>query len=78
MRTRIKLPKLAETTDVVVLNEWLVDVGDPVALNQALANIETDKITMEFPSPVAGVVIELHADADDEIRTGDAVCTIET
>jgi pyruvate/2-oxoglutarate dehydrogenase complex dihydrolipoamide acyltransferase (E2) component len=78
MRSTIKLPKLAETTDVMVLEQWLVAVGDKVEVDQAIASIATDKVTMDLPSPVAGTVVELHVEPDGEVRTGEPVCTIET
>jgi 2-oxoglutarate dehydrogenase E2 component (dihydrolipoamide succinyltransferase) len=77
MISRVKLPKLAETTDVMVLSEWLVAVGERVQPEQPLAMIETDKVSVELPSPMSGTVIELLVDADDEISTGDPVCVIE-
>lgn len=78
MRSTIKLPKLAETTDVVVLDEWLIAVGDRVEVDQPIASVETDKVTMELPCPIAGTVIELHVEPDGEVRTGEPVCTIES
>jgi pyruvate/2-oxoglutarate dehydrogenase complex dihydrolipoamide acyltransferase (E2) component len=78
MLHKIRLPKLAETTDVVVIDEWLVKVGDSVAVDQALASVETDKVTVELPTPVAGTVRELLIPANEEARTGDYVCTIES
>jgi 2-oxoglutarate dehydrogenase E2 component (dihydrolipoamide succinyltransferase) len=77
MLNKIKLPKLAETTDVLVLEQWLVAVGDRVEAEQPIASIETDKVTMDLPSPIAGIVREFLVAPDDEIRTGDYVCTIE-
>lgn len=77
MLSKVKMPKLAETTDVVVIDEWLVKVGDTVEVDQPLASVETDKVTVELPSPLAGVVRELLIPANEEARTGDPVCTIE-
>jgi pyruvate/2-oxoglutarate dehydrogenase complex dihydrolipoamide acyltransferase (E2) component len=76
--TTVKVPKLAETTDLFVIEQWLVNVGDRVEADQSLASLETDKVTVDLPSPVAGVVRELLVQVDEETRTGDDVCTIET
>ena len=78
MIVKVKMPKLAETTDVVVIEDWMVVVGEVVSVDQTLASIETDKVTVDLPSPVAGVLREILVAAGDEVRTGDQVCTIET
>ncbi len=71
------MPKLAETTDVVVIEEWMVAPGDTVSVEQSLASVETDKVNVDLPSPVAGVLREILVAEGDEVRTGDPVCTIE-
>ncbi len=71
------MPKLAETTDTVVIDEWLVAVGDPVAEGQVLASVATDKVNVELPSPSAGTVRELLAEPGEDVHTGDEICVIE-
>lgn len=78
MIQEVPLPKLTETTDVLVLEQWLVAPGDRVEVGQTIATIETDKVTMDFESPLAGTIAELRVEPDAEITTGDVVCTIET
>lgn len=73
----VTLPKLAETTDVVVIDTWLVSAGDTVTAGQPLASVETDKIIVDVPAPVAGRVTALLADEGAEIRTGDGICEVE-
>jgi pyruvate/2-oxoglutarate dehydrogenase complex dihydrolipoamide acyltransferase (E2) component len=77
MLHRIKLHKIAETTDVVVVDQWNVKVGDVVEANQSLASLETDKVTVDFPSPIAGTVTELLIAEGDEARTGEQMLVIE-
>jgi pyruvate dehydrogenase E2 component (dihydrolipoamide acetyltransferase) len=77
MQTTVKLPKLAETTDVIVIDEWLVAEGEPVAEGQALASVETDKAVVEMPSPLAGTVVKLLVPTGEEATTGDDICIIE-
>lgn len=77
MLHRIKLHKIAETTDVVVVDQWKVKVGDVVEPNQSLALLETDKVTVDFPSPIAGTVTELLIAEGDEARTGEQMLIIE-
>ena len=78
MRSTVKMPRVAETTDEVVVSAWLVGVGDSVAPNQVVARVETDKALVEVSVPVGGVVLELLVDPDDEIRTGEPFIVLET
>ncbi|MDE0674956.1 MAG: biotin/lipoyl-binding protein [Acidimicrobiia bacterium] len=78
MRYEVRMPRLGETVDEVVLLEWLVEVGDQVDEGAELALVETDKVETEVPSPVAGTVTELTVSEDAEVKTGDAICVIET
>ena len=55
----IKMPDLGEGIAEVELVEWRVKPGDPVVEDQVLADVMTDKATVEIPSPVAGTVLEL-------------------
>ncbi|MFC4948854.1 biotin/lipoyl-containing protein [Pseudonocardia sp. GCM10023141] len=77
MLHHVPMPKLGETTDVVVIDEWLVAVGDTVHSGQAIVNAETDKVTAEVVSPVTGVVGELLVEVGDEVSTGHHICVIE-
>ena len=56
--------------------EWLVAEGDEVAEDQALLKVETDKAVVELPSPKAGTVLRLHAEADAAIEVGQPLVTI--
>lgn len=78
MLVKVKMPKLGETAEQVVVLEWLVAAGDRVAEGDVLMRVETDKVDADFPSPVSGVVTELLAAPDDEVGVGDPVCVIET
>jgi len=78
MKTRIKLPKMGETVDEVVVLEWSVKVGDTVKAGDPLMQVETDKVDAELPSPVDGVVLELLVAEDDDVTVGTVVCIIET
>jgi len=72
------MPKLGETVDEVLVLEWTVSVGDRVAEGDTLMTVETDKVEAELPSPVAGTVVELLVELDDEVTVGTPVCIIET
>jgi len=78
VRAKVKLQKMGETVDEVVVLEWTVGVGDTVAEEDTLMRVETDKIDVDVPSPVAGTVVELLVAVDDEVSVGTPICTIET
>lgn len=78
MRHGVKLPRLGETVDHVVLLEWLVKVGDKVTEGDPLMIVDTDKVEAEVPSPVTGVVEELLVEVEAEIKTGARICVIST
>lgn len=77
MRHTVKLPRLADTVDEVVVLSWSCEVGDTVAEGAPLMSVETDKIDTEVPSPIAGVLVEQLVAADDEIPTGTDIAVIE-
>lgn len=70
-----KLPDLGEgLTESEVLN-WKIRVGEHVALNQIIAEVETAKAVVELPSPFAGIVQKLHATAGEVVPVGGALVT---
>jgi pyruvate dehydrogenase E2 component (dihydrolipoamide acetyltransferase) len=75
--TTIKLPELGENVDSGELTKILVNVGDTVAKDDPLLELETEKATIEVPSPVSGVVKELHVQEGQKIKVGDALFTID-
>ena len=65
----VRVPDEQEGTKAVV-RSWLKKVGEAVAVNDPLVELETDKVTQEVPSPVAGVLSEILLDTDDEAVPG--------
>ncbi len=76
-RTTVKMPKLGETVDEVVILEWVKAEGEPVALNEVILRVETDKVDAELPSPVPGTMVSHLVHEGDEVATGAPVCVIE-
>ena len=72
-----KLPDVGEGTAEAELVAWHVKVGDTVAEDQLLAEVMTDKATVELTSPVAGVVVALHGDAGQQIAVGGPLVSFE-
>jgi pyruvate/2-oxoglutarate dehydrogenase complex dihydrolipoamide acyltransferase (E2) component len=71
------LPDLGEGLLDGRLDAWLVDPGEPVDLNDPIAEVETVKASVELPSPVAGVVLELHCEPGDMVGVGAPLVTFE-
>ena len=70
MSTDVKVPQVGESITEAVVVEWLVPVGGAVALDQDLVVLETDKITVNAPSPVAGVLTEHVVKVGDTVEIG--------
>lgn len=70
------LPDLGEGLEEAQLTRWLVQVGDEVALNQHLCEVETAKALVEIPSPWAGVVQALHAQPGETVLVGKPLISI--
>jgi 2-oxoglutarate dehydrogenase E2 component (dihydrolipoamide succinyltransferase) len=77
MRHRVKLPKLGDTTQSVLIAEWLCTVGSEVSIGTPLVVVETDKVTTEVPSPVAGRVVEHLVSPQEEVEVGAPICVVE-
>jgi pyruvate dehydrogenase E2 component (dihydrolipoamide acetyltransferase) len=74
--TQVELPQLGESVTEGIITAWLVEVGDEVEVDQPIAEISTDKVDTEIPSPVAGTITELKADVDDEVEVGQVIAVI--
>ncbi len=73
----VRVPDEQEGTKAVV-RAWLKKVGDAVAVNDPLVELETDKVTQEVPAPAAGVLAEILLDTDDEAEPGALLARIST
>jgi pyruvate dehydrogenase E2 component (dihydrolipoamide acetyltransferase) len=78
MKMTIKMPRVGETVDEVYLVAWNKAVGDVIAVGDDLMEVETDKATVQVPSPVAGTLLEIFFKDGDEIKTGDAIAVCES
>jgi len=72
----VRVPDEQEGTKAVV-RAWLKQVGDAVAENDPLVELETDKVTQEVPAPAAGVLAEIILDTDDEAEPGALLARID-
>lgn len=72
-----KLPDVGEGIHEAEILRWLVKVGEPVAQNQPMLEIQTDKAVVEIPAPVAGTIAEIRAEVGAMAHLGDIVVVIE-
>src|SRR4051812_33985396 len=77
-RYEFKLPDIGEGIAEAEIVAWHVKVGESVAEDQQLADLMTDKATVEMESPVAGKVLEVAGEVGDMIPIGSVLVVIET
>ncbi len=75
--TEVKVPDIGDFKDIPVI-EIMVKPGDTIKAEDPLISLESDKATMEVPSPAAGVVKELKVKLGDKVSEGSVVLTLET
>ena len=78
MSYEFKLPDIGEGIHEAELLEWRVKVGDTLKEGQDIATLNTDKVTVELPSPCAGKVLSLHGKPGDVLIVGTVIAVIET
>jgi 2-oxoglutarate dehydrogenase E2 component (dihydrolipoamide succinyltransferase) len=70
MATDIRVPALGESVTEATIGQWFKKVGDAVAADEPLVELETDKVTIEVPAPSAGVLSAISANAGDTVNVG--------
>ena len=70
MATEIKVPTLGESLTEGTVANWLKSIGDVVAIDEPILELETDKVTMEVNAPIAGTLIEIIAATGEEVEIG--------
>jgi pyruvate dehydrogenase E2 component (dihydrolipoamide acetyltransferase) len=75
--TEFKVPELGENVATGDVTKVLVNVGDTIAREQPVLELETDKATIEVPSSVAGVVKEIKVKKGDKVKVGAVVLTVD-
>ncbi|MDZ7736753.1 MAG: dihydrolipoyl dehydrogenase [Gammaproteobacteria bacterium] len=74
---KVKVPDIGDFKDVEII-DVLVKPGDTIEKEQSLISLESDKATMDIPSPAAGIVGELKIKTGDRVSEGDVILTLET
>src|SRR5512137_1745205 len=76
MSVTVRMPQLGETVTEGTILRWAKQPGDPVAEDEVLLEVSTDKVDTEVPSPAAGVVLEVLVPAGETVRVGTPVAVI--
>jgi 2-oxoglutarate dehydrogenase E2 component (dihydrolipoamide succinyltransferase) len=77
MTTEVRVPQLPESVADATLVTWHKQAGDTVARDENLADLETDKVVLEVPAPVAGVIKSLDKDAGATVTSGQLLAVID-
>jgi len=74
----LKLPKMGESVAEATITNWIKNVGDSIAADEAVLEIATDKVDSEIPSEVSGILTEILFQVNDVVKVGQTIAIIET
>jgi 2-oxoglutarate dehydrogenase E2 component (dihydrolipoamide succinyltransferase) len=77
MAIGVKVPTLGESVTEATVGQWLKQPGDPVSADEPVVSLETDKVAIEVPSPVAGVLGAHLVKVGDTVNIGTVLTTVE-
>jgi len=77
MATEIKVPALGESVTEATVSKWFKNPGDSVQVDESLCELETDKVTVEVPSPVSGVLTSVNVAQGADVEVGALLGVIE-
>jgi 2-oxoglutarate dehydrogenase E2 component (dihydrolipoamide succinyltransferase) len=69
----VVIPNLGESISEAVIAKWLKNVGEPIAADEPVVDLETDKVSVAVPAPTAGVLAEQRFAAGDTVRVGEII-----
>src|SRR3954451_10143344 len=72
----IEMPQLGETVTEGTITKWFKNVGDPIAEDEVLFEVSTDKVDSEVPSPVSGFVAEIRVPEGDTVDVGTVLAVV--
>jgi len=73
----VEIPSMGESVTVATISRWKKKAGDFVKVDEALVEVDSDKASVEVPSPVAGKLVELLAKEGEEVAIGQVIARIE-
>ncbi len=78
MRIEVTMPNLGYDMEEGMLQSWLKRLGDAVMRGEPIAEIETDKTTVQMESIASGTLIEIHCEAGSQVAVGAVIAVIES
>ena len=78
MLVEVRVPQLSESVAEATLLEWHKKVGEHVARDENLIDIETDKVVLELPAPAEGVLVKILRNSKGTVTSGEVIATIDT
>ncbi|HIQ17755.1 MAG TPA: dihydrolipoamide succinyltransferase, partial [Novosphingobium capsulatum] len=76
MSIEVKVPTLGESVSEATVGQWLKKPGETVAVDEPIVSLETDKVAVEVPSPVAGVLGQILVAEGETVTVGALLATI--
>ncbi len=76
MSTDIKVPEIGESVSEATISRWLIAEGEQVERDETIAEIETDKVSLEIPSPASGVLGEIVVHEGETAKVGDVIARL--
>ena len=77
MRVEVRMPNLGADMDTGKVAAWLKKIGEPVERGEVIAEIETDKATVEMEALQSGTLVEIVADVGSELPVGEVIAYLE-
>lgn len=74
--TEVTMPQLGESVTEGTITKWFKSIGDPVAMDEVLFEVSTDKVDSEVPSPVGGFLAEIRAPEGETVEVGDVIAVV--
>jgi 2-oxoglutarate dehydrogenase E2 component (dihydrolipoamide succinyltransferase) len=77
MAIEVKVPQLPESVSDATLIAWQKGPGDAVTRDESIVNLETDKVVLDIPAPVSGIIREIRVQNGTTVRSGDLLAVID-
>src|SRR5205809_6398503 len=78
MQVEVKVPQLSESVSEATLVAWRKKAGEAVKRDENLIDIETDKVVLELPAPVDGVLAKIIRNDGDSVTSGEVIAVLDT
>ena len=70
MSVELLVPTLGESVVEATVSKWIKKIGDPISIDEPIVELETEKVTLEVPSPVDGILSEISFDEGSSVEVG--------